>query len=58
MCQSCEAVTINGVHCHEHGCPDVWKDRIIKCKDCGQAFIPTYDGQLFCDESCAESYWL
>ncbi len=34
MCQSCEALTINGLYCHEHGCPDAWKD--VKCKLCGR----------------------
>jgi hypothetical protein len=40
MCQSCEALTINGVLCHEHGCPDAWRDYKRKCAWCGQEFIP------------------
>lgn len=29
MCDSCEVLTINGVYCHELGCPEAWKDEII-----------------------------
>jgi len=25
-CQSCEVVMINGLRCHEHGCPDAAAD--------------------------------
>ena len=28
-CESCEAVSINGVWCHEHGCPDA-KDETVE----------------------------
>ena len=28
MCQQCETVHINGVKCHEQGCPDAWMDYI------------------------------
>ena len=56
MCKSCDAVMINGVYCHEHGCPDAWKDYIRECKWCGQEFIPDSRGQEFCSDSCAESY--
>ena len=27
VCDSCEAVMINGVYCHEHGCPNARKER-------------------------------
>jgi len=56
LCESCEALVINGVLCHEHGCPDSWKDTLRECKWCGQTFIPEEPGEQFCDESCAESY--
>ena len=35
MCQSCEVLNINGVNCHEIGCPDAWKDYTRECKECG-----------------------
>jgi len=56
MCDQCEAAMINGVYCHEHGCPDAWKDQTKKCKWCGTEFIPEDQGQVFCDISCAEVF--
>lgn len=34
MCTSCNAVGINGILCHEHGCPEA-KDRRKTCFECG-----------------------
>jgi hypothetical protein len=56
MCQSCEALRINGVLCHETGCPDAWRDTEKACKWCGQEFEPDDRGQVFCSEECAEDY--
>lgn len=56
MCKSCEVLYINGVKCHEHGCPDAWKDKKKKCKWCGGTFTPEDSRQSFCDELCAEAY--
>lgn len=56
MCQSCEAVRINGVLCHELGCPDSWKDYRRECRWCGTGFYPTEPDQWFDEESCAEAY--
>ena len=57
MCQSCEAMRINGVLCHETGCPDAWRDEKRECKWCGSPFTPEDRNQRFCDEDCAESYY-
>jgi hypothetical protein len=40
-CHSCEVMYINGVRCHETGCPDAWKDTMIPCFECGCDFLPT-----------------
>ena len=56
MCEQCEAVRINGVLCHEHGCPNAWQDYTRECKWCGAEFMPEERGQAFCCEDCAESY--
>jgi hypothetical protein len=56
MCDSCEVLTINGVYCHELGCPEAWKDEKRSCLFCGQIFIPEDKEQLFCDKSCGEEY--
>jgi len=56
MCDSCEAVMINGVHCHETGCPDAWQDYERECKWCGCGFMPEDRHQGFCSDDCAISY--
>lgn len=55
-CSSCSPSTINGVFCHEEGCPDEWKDEVRECKWCGTEFKPEEAGQKFCDDSCYRSY--
>lgn len=57
MCNSCEQLNINGVNCHETGCPDAWKDQHIKCKWCGLIFLPEEKSQQFCEESCSDAYY-
>ena len=57
MCHSCEALTINGIYCHEFGCPDAWRDYKRECKWCGQEFVPETEYQDCCDQSCAEAYY-
>ena len=55
-CKACEIMCINGVRCHEHGCPESWKDEVRLCKWCGQKFKPEFDYQECCEKSCAEAY--
>lgn len=52
MCQSCQVARINGVLCHEIGCPDAWKDYSRTCKWCGSTFVPEDRDQVCCDEGC------
>uniref|UniRef100_A0A6M3JWB1 Uncharacterized protein n=1 Tax=viral metagenome TaxID=1070528 RepID=A0A6M3JWB1_9ZZZZ len=54
MCGSCVALMINGVRCHEQGCPDAWRDYKNECGWCGQKFDPEERGQKYCSEDCAE----
>ncbi len=56
-CNSCEIMYINGVRCHETGCPEAWKDKKHICKWCGQEFEPEERHQNLCSEDCAESYY-
>ena len=56
-CESCNVLFINGVKCHELGCPDAWKDEVRECKWCGQEFLPQSHTQLCCSEDCAEAYY-
>lgn len=48
MCNQCDAITINGVYCHEHGCPDAWKSELRECRECGERFKPEDRGQRKC----------
>ena len=57
LCNSCDCFFINGVKCHEHGCPDSWKDYVRKCKFCGCEFKPEDKNQTCCSEDCTQSYW-
>lgn len=54
-CDSCEALMINGLYCHEHGCPEAWRTT-RECKWCGQAFEPESRWQVCCDDDCSEAY--
>jgi len=56
MCDSCEAVMINHVHCHEHSCPESWKGKKLECTWCGCEFLPEIQGQLFCSHQCGDGY--
>lgn len=57
LCESCDALIINGLLCHEHGCPDSWRTYRRECPWCGQEFKPESKDQRFCDEDCAQSYY-
>jgi hypothetical protein len=50
MCNSCKMLKINGVKCHETGCPDAWKDKAISCFVCGFDFIPEERFQTVCND--------
>lgn len=56
MCNSCEMVMINGVACHESGCPESWKDEWKGCKECGTSFQPESKNQDCCSEDCSKMY--
>jgi hypothetical protein len=55
-CNSCQLVRINGIVCHEIGCPDVWKDYERVCKWCGNSFKPELKHQDYCCTDCNEAY--
>ena len=47
---------IQGVRCHEHGCPDAWQDENRECSWCGSEFQPEGRWQAFDDDTCYASY--
>ena len=57
MCENCNVLNINGINCHELGCPDAWKDYKRECKWCGLEFISEDKDQEFCNDVCIEEYY-
>ena len=55
-CSSCQLLRINGVVCHEIGCPEAWRDDTRTCPECGGVFAPEYRDDKFCSECCAANY--
>lgn len=49
-CDGCSPSVINGIFCHESGCPDSWRDKIIDCWECGCEFIPHSRYNTICDD--------
>lgn len=56
-CESCNSATINGVFCHERGCPDSWKYRVNDCFECGCFFVLEHKDQKFCSD-CEQDLFL
>ena len=53
-CDSCQVVMINGIRCHETGCPEMERS----CKECGFLFVPGKgESRSFCSGSCQASYY-
>lgn len=52
MCNSCAILYVNGIRCHETGCPEAFRDTLVECRWCGSAFVPEEKGQLYCSDSC------
>lgn len=55
-CDSCELARINGLICHETGCPNAWQGYLRECKWCGALFRPKEKYHSCCCTSCARSY--
>lgn len=47
-CNSCTPSRINGIICHEIGCPDAWRDYKRECFECGKEFYPEERRQENC----------
>lgn len=37
-CNDCSPTRINGVICHEAGCPSAWKDAPRECSECSRNY--------------------
>lgn len=47
-CDQCELARINGVLCHETGCPLAYRDSVRECRECGCDFSPESRHQRIC----------
>ena len=54
-CDGCSPSMVNGVLCHEQGCPDAWRDCKIKCWECGCEEYPSERGSRLC-AGCANPH--
>ena len=52
LCDSCDALVINGLLCHEFGCPNITYNN--ECDNCGVLFKTSNKNYSICSESCAE----
>lgn len=52
-CDSCQMISIQGVPCHETGCPDAWQETMIECRECGFNFYRDERYQTTCSD-CLE----
>ena len=55
-CDGCSPTMINGLLCHERGCPDAWRDQKRECKECGIPFHAEESRQICCSEECYIAY--
>jgi len=56
-CDGCNPSMINGILCHERGCPEQWRDNKRECVWCGSSFYPESRDAKFCDIDCYKTYY-
>ena len=53
-CNGCTPVRVNGLLCHELGCPDSWRDHEEECRECGSDFVKSDRHQTLCDDCLSD----
>ena len=56
-CDGCSPSMINGILCHETGCPDAWRDEKAECRECGCEFYKGSPWDEFCGPECGNIYY-
>jgi hypothetical protein len=56
-CDQCQLLRINGLVCHEIGCPVAFRDEKRVCKNCDRTFKPKEQRQVVCSKRCYREYW-
>lgn len=55
-CDACQMQVIQGLPCHEAGCPEAWADEIRECEWCGSAFMAfTREKESTCCSCCCDA---
>ena len=54
-CEQCQLARIQGVLCHETGCPLAWKQR-TECRECDRVYVPREHWMDCCSRSCYKAY--
>lgn len=55
-CPQCQILYINGLRCHETGCPLSHEGTTRECVECGRRFTPDQGFQHWCDDQCWRAY--
>lgn len=61
-CDNCNPVAIQGIVCHEEGCPTPWRgaNSVRECKNCPRKFTPNTELRWhsgMCSVGCYRDYW-
>jgi hypothetical protein len=51
-CSSCQLLRINGLVCHETGCPEAHRSETRECRWCGAPFQPECKRERYCSVQC------
>jgi len=49
-CSQCQLMRIQGIVCHEIGCPLAYKDQLYECEICGNDFPPENRWDVVCED--------
>ena len=55
-CDGCSPSSVNGILCHEQGCPDRWRDIPKECTECGAEFYTNSRHQRMCSVCMEDSF--
>jgi hypothetical protein len=53
-CSQCQSMVVNGVPCHESGCPNERSE--VECRECGTEFVQESRWDTTCCHTCHVAY--
>lgn len=57
QCTQCQVLSINGLRCHETGCPIAWREYTKRCRNCKREFKLKEQRQEVCSKQCYRDFW-